>query len=115
LIATSKYHNIKTEIDGIKFDSRKEANRYAELKIMQQGKLIRDLELQPRFELMPAFSKNGKKFRPIVYVADFSYYDILQNKKIVEDVKSKATKTDVYKLKKKMFERLYPELTIEEV
>ena len=49
------------------------------------------------------------------YVADFVYYDIFKGQKIVEDVKSEATKTQVYKLKKKLFEYRYPELEIKEV
>ncbi|MBS5989581.1 MULTISPECIES: DUF1064 domain-containing protein [Anaerococcus] len=97
----SKYRAVKTEIDGIKFDSKKEARRYKELKLLERGKAISCLELQPVFDLIPKQIHNGKTIRKVVYKADFKYFD--NNKKIwiVEDVK--GFKTDVYKLKKKMF------------
>ena len=109
----SKFHSKKTIVDGIEFDSRKEANRYCELKFMLRSGLITDLELQPSFELQPKFKKNGKSYRYIVYKADFKYFDKQQGKIIVEDVK--GLKTEVYKLKKKMFEYHYPDLEIVEV
>ena len=103
-----KYHNIKTKKDGIIFDSKKEANRYAELKLLEKFGIIKDLELQPRFLLIPEFEKNGKKYRKTEYVADFKYYDNKKNKWIIEDVKSEITKKDkVYRIKKKLFEWKY--------
>lgn len=95
----SKYRNIKTTIDGITFDSRKEADRYCELKLLQRAGEITDLELQVPFTLIPAFSLNGKKHTAIKYVADFVYRR--GGKRVVEDVK--GMRTDVYKLKKKLF------------
>lgn len=96
----SKYHNKKTVVDGIMFDSRKEANRYGELKILEKLNQIKRLELQPRFLLQKEFNYKGKMIRKIEYVADFQYVDNKTFETIVEDVK--GMKTDVYKLKKKM-------------
>ena len=53
-MAYNKYRNIKTEVDGIKFDSKREAQRYQELKLLEKGGVISNLELQPKFELLPA-------------------------------------------------------------
>ena len=97
----SKYHAEKTEIDGIIFDSKKEAARYAELKQMEEAGLINDLVLQPRFLLQEPFMCDGKKERKIEYVADFEYQE--NGRYVVEDVKSPATRTQVYKLKRKLF------------
>ena len=97
----SKYGNIKFKMDGFTFDSKAEARRYAELKILLRAGEIKDLELQKEFELQPAFrDAEGKMVRPIRYIADFVYTDVKTGKTIVEDVK--GHRTDVYKLKKKM-------------
>lgn len=103
----SKYHNIKTKIDDIEFSSRKEGNRYAELKLLQKAGVISNLKLQPRYLLQEEYGINGRKVRKIEYVADFEYYDKEKKKKVVEDVKSPATKTPVYRIKKKLFEYKY--------
>ena len=108
-----KYHNKKTFIDGIKFDSKLEAERYAQLKMMERAGVIRDLELQPEYELIPSFKKDGKTWRKTVYKADFRYILCEDDKTIIEDVKgSTAVITDVFRLKQKLFEYKYPELTI---
>lgn len=108
-----KYHNTKTVTDGIKFDSKFEAERYAQLKILERAGVIRDLELQPSFELLPSFRKNGKTWRKTVYKADFRYILCDSDRIIIEDVKgSTAVITDVFRLKQKLFEYKYPELTI---
>lgn len=107
-----KYHSRKTTIDGITFDSKKEAQRYVELKTLETAGRISHLVLQPEFVLIPSFKKNGKTFRKTVYRADFSYLDKNGNY-IIED--TKGFKTDVYLLKKKLFEFTYPDLTIKEV
>lgn len=97
----TKYGNRKTQIDGITFDSVKEANRYAELKLLQKAGEISDLELQSPFVLQPGFVHKGKKYQSIKYIADFTY--LCDGKTVVEDVKSPATRKDkVYQLKKKM-------------
>ena len=108
-----KYQNKKTVADGIKFDSRLEAERYAQLKLMERAGVIRDLELQPEYELIPSFRKDGKTWRRTVYKADFRYILAEDDRIIIEDVKgSTAVITDVFRLKQKLFEYRYPELTI---
>lgn len=109
----SKYKAVKTEVDGIRFASKKEAARYCELKMLAKGGCIRGLRLQPEFEIQPSYKKNGKTVRKIVYKADFQYFDLQSRKWIVEDVK--GVKTPVYKLKKKLVEYKYPDVTIVEV
>ena len=100
--SSSKYGNHKTQIDGITFDSKHEAMRWVELKYLERIKQIRDLQRQVPFELIPAQKENGKVVeRAVKYVADFVYYDHEGNL-VVEDAKSHATKTDAYKLKRKM-------------
>ena len=108
-----KYHNTKTVADGIKFDSKLEAERYAQLKIMERAGVIRALELQPSFDLIPSFRKNGKTWRKTVYKADFRYILAEDDSYIIEDVKgSTAVITGVFRLKQKLFEYKYPEYTI---
>lgn len=100
-----KYHAKKTAVDGITFDSKKEATRYRELKALERVGKIDRLELQPRFVLMDGFRYEGKAVRKIEYVADFLYRDLSTCELVVEDVK--GVKTDVYKLKKKLFLKHY--------
>lgn len=107
----SKYKNKKVEWQGIKFDSIKERDRYLILKDMERLGQIEDLQLQVKYELQASYEINGKKRRSISYIADFVYFKI-HNKKniqikelIVEDCK--GFKTDIYKLKKKLFEYKY--------
>ena len=109
----SKYRNVKTVVDGIKFDSKKEANRYCELLILERAGWIKDLKIHPRFTLLPAYEKKGVKYRSLVYIADFSYYDTREKNNIVEDVKGYITKE--FKLKQKMFNYFYPDLILEVV
>lgn len=96
-----KYNNNKIIIDDIKFDSNKEARRYKELLLLQKLGKISNLELQPHFLLQDSFKYNNKTYRKIEYIADFKYFDKEANELIVEDVK--GFKTDIYKLKKKLF------------
>lgn len=100
---SSKYHAKKTVVDGITFDSRKEADRYLVLKGMEDDGSIEDLRRQVRYELIPAFDVDGKHYRPVYYVADFVYRE--DDREVVEDVK--GVRTDVYKLKSKLFARRY--------
>ena len=100
----SKYRNIKTEVDGIVFDSKAEARRYAELNLLEKNNKISDLRLQPEFDCVV----NGQKI--CTYKADFEYWIrdkefSPDDKYIVEDVK--GFKTQVYKLKKKLVEALH--------
>lgn len=101
----NKYNAKKIKIDGHTFDSKREAERYCELKLFVKAGEIRNLELQPRFLLQDKFvDKQGNKHRKIEYVADFLYIDKL-GRNIVEDVK--GVLTDVYKIKKKIFLKKY--------
>lgn len=95
-----KYGNKKVFVDGILFDSKKEARRYCELKMLQSAGEISDLQTQREFELIPAqyeyyprYGKNGNRLKDgkrcleqkCVYKADFAY--IKDGKVVVEDVK----------------------------
>ena len=102
----SKYNARKTKVDGITFDSMKEARRYKELKLQEKVGAISHLQLQPKFRLLDGFKHSGETIRPINYFADFSYIDAEGNE-VVEDVKGK--KTDVYNIKKKLFLNKYGE------
>lgn len=92
----NKYHAKKTELDGIRFDSRKEAARYSELKLLERAGEIRDLQLQVPFELIP--KQEGE--RACTYVADFVYHMTDTGKMVVED--AKGMRTDAYKIKRKL-------------
>ena len=96
----NKYHNTKTRTsDGVKHDSRKEAGRWMELQLLQKAGLIGDLERQVKFELIP--KQDGE--RPCHYIADFVYTDLKTGSKVVEDVKSEATRKDkAYIIKRKL-------------
>lgn len=109
----NKYGNKKIIVDGHKFDSQKEARRYKELKLMERAGVIKDLELQPKFELIPTIRTETETLRKTVYKADFKYFDVKVDHEVVEDVK--GFKTDVYKLKKKMLLHKYQELDFREV
>lgn len=89
----SKYQNRKTELDGVTYDSKKEAQRAAELNLMLKSGEIVTLARQVRFRLT----------KGIEYVADF-VYTTKDGEQIIEDVK--GMKTDVYKLKKKLMKEL---------
>lgn len=91
----SKYGNKKTVVDGITFHSAKEAQRYSTLKLLEKVGEIRGLKLQPRFKL----EVFGKLIT--TYVADFQYLE-RDGGVVVEDVK--GHRTDVYKIKAKLFE-----------
>lgn len=96
---TAKYRNRKTIVDGITFDSMKEAKRYGELKMLEKAGKVLDLQLQPEFVLMvnnaPLTYDSGRKIK---YRADFAYLCTRRVKRIVEDVK--GFKTTDYKIKK---------------
>lgn len=103
----SKYWNTKVKIDGYEFDSKKEGNRYFELKEKMLAGTITDLELQKEFEL----HVNDEKVAS--YIADFVYNE--NGLPVVEDVKSKVTRRlPVYRLKKKLMMAIY-KIEIKEV
>ena len=113
----TKYNATKCVVDGISFDSKHEANRYCELKLLQKGNVISDLRLQVEFELIPnqyaaekRYGKNGKELkdkqvlleRKCSYIADFVYTLNETGETVVEDAKSPITRTPEYKIKKKL-------------
>lgn len=94
----SKFNSKKVKVNGITFDSKKEAKRYTYLIEKQQNGEIHDLNVHVKFELIPKLDKE----RACNYYADFTYLN-KNNELIVEDVKgSKRTITDVYKIKRKL-------------
>lgn len=109
---TDNKYIYKVVIDNITFDSKLEATRYTELKLLERKGLIKDLVLQPSYDLIPSFKKGNKTYRKTTYRADFSYYDNELNKTIIED--TKYFKTDAYILKK-LFEYQNKDLTIREI
>lgn len=108
----NKYNNQKTIVDGIEFDSKKEADYYIHLKLLKRAGEIKDIGLQQRFVLQPGFEKNGVKYQPITYVADFV---IVNNDGTTDVVDVKGFETQVFKIKKKLFEYKYPELSLKVV
>lgn len=124
----SKYHNQKDERAAgsgasIRFDSRKEARRYDELMAMLKAGKIRDLKLQQQFTLQEAYTTTeGVRVRAIRYQADFTYQKPQFVDRdgewiwglVVEDVKSRATKTRAYAMKKKLMQERF-NIEIQEV
>lgn len=96
----SKYHNVRIEVDGIKFDSKKEYKRYTELKLLERAGEIKDLRLQVPYELIPAQKGGLRSERPLVYLADFVYFDNGKSMEVIED--TKGVKTDLYVAKRKL-------------
>ena len=101
----SKYRAIKTVVDGITFDSKLEAKRYSELKLLERAGELAGLELQPAFPI----DINGIKI--CTYRGDFAYFK--DNGRVIEDCK--GFKTPMYRLKKKLVEASYPGVKIQEV
>ncbi len=96
-ITNAKYSNVFTEVDNIKFRSKREAIRYQELKMLERSGKITGLVLQPRYPI----NVNGQFI--CTYVADFRYKE--RGIVVIED--SKGMRTPLYKLKKKLVEALY--------
>lgn len=94
----NKYNAMRKEVDGITFDSTKEARRYGELKFMQAAGQISNLECHPKFEL----------YAGITYKPDFRYIE--NGVTVVEDVKSKPTQTRDFVMRWKMAKELYPDI-----
>ena len=107
----NKYNNKKTIVDGITFDSKKEARRYLELKRLEASGQIEELRLQVPFELVPVQRepdtigpKGGIKKGKVIeqactYKADFVYYDAVNDRSVVEDTKGKRTPDYIIKRK----------------
>lgn len=108
----AKYHNKKVKYDGYTFDSIREKNYYIKLKLLEKAGKIKELELQKEYELQSSYKLNKKTIRKITYRADFTYKTTKDDKLHVIDVK--GFRTDVYRLKKKLFEYKY-KIEIEEI
>lgn len=98
----TKYRSRKITVDGITFDSVKEANRYQELRMLERAGEIRDLQRQVPFVVIPTQrDENGKLIeKEVRYVADFTYIEKGKLTRTVEDVKGMRTRE--YVLKRKM-------------
>ena len=101
-----KYRAKPKTIDGIKFSSIKEANRYAELKLLEKAQEITYLKLQPSFTLLESFKYQGETIRGMKYTADYYYIDKEGNEVIEE---TKGFKTTDYTMRKKLFLHKYGE------
>ena len=114
----AKYNNKKVYFDGIYFDSIVESRRYRDLKLLERAGEIRNLKVQPKYELQEKFKSKEKKHYAITYTPDFEYEEkrILGWIKVAEDVKGwdkkkeKFITTDTFKLKEKLFRYKYPEI-----
>jgi hypothetical protein len=103
----NKFNAIKQVYKGIKFDSKKEMYRYLELEKLYKLGIIKDLEVHPKYDLIVNGVKIGR------YTADFKYTH--KEETVVEDVKSKVTKTRDYILRKKILATYNPPILIKEV
>lgn len=113
----NKYHNKKITIEGLTFDSKREAKRYQELRLLEKAGEITDLQTQVKFVLIPAQRepdtigpKGGRKpgkllERECAYLADFVYTDTRTGGKIVED--TKGMRTADYIIKRKLMLQMY--------
>ena len=104
-----KYNNTKTIVNDITFASKREARRYTELKILERGNIISDLQLQVSYVLIPAQKGGLRNELALKYIADFTYFDNELNKQIILDVK--GVKTPIYIAKRKMMKSLGHEIT----
>ena len=97
----SKYGAKKTTFQGMEFDSKREAERFAQLRFMQMGRIISDLKCQVKFELIPCQRDESGKIieRSVSYIADFVYTDLKTGQKVVEDAKGCRTKEYIIKRK----------------
>ena len=112
----NKYNARKDVVDGMTFDSQKEAARWRELVLLQRLGKITGLQRQVTFELIPKQKAGGKTERACRYVADFVYYPSGEAVPVVEDVKGcrKGAAYAVYTIKRKLFLQKYG-ITITEV
>ena|SRR2546429_154348 len=98
----TKYKAVPTIVDNVRFDSKRESERYQELKLLLRAGTIRNLELQPSFEI------EINRVKICRYKADFRYQD-LQGRTVVEDVKGMKSGAayQMFKLKSKLVEAVH--------
>jgi len=110
----SKYNNVKVQLDGLVFDSKKEAAKYGELLLLKRAGEVIDFKHHPKaFVLQGGYRcpQNGKWIRPITYTPDF-WILYADGREVWID--TKGYRTEVYKIKLKLFREKYPELWFEE-
>jgi hypothetical protein len=106
----SKYGNKKTTVDGHEFDSKAEAARYQELRMLEVTGAISGLRIHPVYELLPTFKDgDGNTHKAIKYEGDFSYINA-DGELICEDVK--GVETDVFKIKRKLLAYYRPDVRL---
>ena len=110
-----KFNNEKTTIDGIKFSSRLEAERFQQLQFLEEAGEIAHLKLQVELQVFSGYinPSTGEKTRSTMYVADFAYVDCQSHKWIVED--TKGVETPEFRLKWKLAQSHYPEYEFRKV
>ena len=115
-VRANKYHAHKCTVDGIRFDSRKEARRYEELKMLVVAGAITSIDLQPEFPITvrELWRADGHLVACGRFRADFRYIDLVSGEVVIEDAKSPATKTTAYRLRKRLVEAIHG-VTIREV
>ena len=111
----TKYHAKKTEVNGITFDSKLEAERFTQLLLLEKAGEIQCLRLQPEFQILKGFinPETGEKIRSRFYVGDFSYLDNAKERVVVEDVK--GMETSEFRLKWDLVKSQYPEFEFRKV
>ena len=104
----NKYHNCPTVVDGIRFDSKAEAERYGELRMLEQAGQIKGLRVHPRFCIVDK-DQNGAA---MAYEADFEYVELPDMARVILDIKGgKATQTPLWRLKWRLVQARYPHYT----
>lgn len=104
----AKYFNKKITINGLVFDSKKEAARWQELNVLEKAGKIINLDRQKVYVLIPAIKINGRTKPALRYVCDFAYFDLEKDEYIVEDVKSAYTqKLPVFRIKQHLMKYIH--------
>ena len=111
-VKPNKFNAQKTTLDEIEFHSKKEADYYAELLILQKAGEVTKIELQPAYELVPEQWHEGRKIQPVTYIADFRV-TCADGRVVVVD--TKGHKTQLYRVKKKLLLWRYPGIDFLEV
>lgn len=106
-----KYHACPVDLDGYHFDSKAEARRYGELRLLERAGEISDLEVHPPYLLLDKTRDpySGKMLRGITYEGDFEYVEDADHT-VVEDVK--GVETAAFRLKRRLFVEMYPSIEL---
>lgn len=110
-----KYGNKSIVVNGIKFQSKLESERYEQLMLLERAGEISGLKLQFGLQINPPWTNpyTGAKLKGSMYYADFFYIDNRNNKMIIED--TKGVETDVFRLKWNLVQSLYPQYEFRKV